>query len=193
MKAIIKKVDEQIEIKEFDKIRYEDLKGVVNGWIEAVSLDKGVTCWMNEEAKLIGLQRNFSIGGISIEGDVIFTSIDEEGDTVGLDDEQIEYIKSIFNKKATEFEKWIDTFFDEKDLELKIWTYSEGNLIANIDNKSVIAELRNVRNKDSQSQILDTLVMMDFLNRDVNDYLKFIADQMFEHMKKTNPFYEEAR
>lgn len=191
MKAIIKKVDEKIQVKEFDEIRYDDLRGVVGGYIEAVSLDKGVTCWMNEEAKLINLPRNFSIGGISIEGDVIFTSVDVEGNTIGLTDEQVSYVESIFNKTPTKFEKWIDTYFDEKDLDLEVWTYSRGNVIANIDNKSVIAVLRAVKNKQQQKDIREVLVSIDFANGDVNEYLKYLSEQIFRLQVAETPFFED--
>ena len=40
--------------------QYETLKDTVEGFIEAVRLDKGVVCWINEEGKLIDLPHNFS-------------------------------------------------------------------------------------------------------------------------------------
>lgn len=54
--------------------------------------ESGVDLWVNEEGKLIGLKPNFMIfdGQDVAVGPIFFASSDEEGETVGLTDEQVE-------------------------------------------------------------------------------------------------------
>ena len=185
MKAVIKKVGENPEVKEYQKIKYEDLKEAVGGWIEAVSLDNGVTLWVNEEGKLIGLKNNFVLGNMSIEGDVIFTSVDDEGETTGLTDDQIDYVKSLFkNKKKTAYQKYIDMFFKEKDLPIEHWTFTgehEGMSVIQVyDSRTIIAYLRNISDPFSQSSVMKVLSVLDFHDGDINDFLKYVANGLAE-------------
>jgi len=185
MKAVIKKVGENPEVKEYQKIKYEDLKEAVGGWIEAVSLDNGVTLWVNEEGKLIGLKNNFALGNMSIEGNVIFTSVDDEGETIGLTDDQIDYIKSLFkNKKPTAYQKYIDMFFEEKDLPIEHWTFTgehEGMSVIQVyDSRTIIAYLRNISDPFSQSSVMKVLSVLDFHDGDINDFLKYVANGLAE-------------
>lgn len=75
------------------------LQSAVGGWIEAVDLSDEVTLWCNEEGKITGLESN-PIGtrltagllqpGDYIAGDIALTGgVDDEGDTLGLTDEQV--------------------------------------------------------------------------------------------------------
>lgn len=189
MTAIIKETGKPMEIKEVPNA-YETLKDAVGGWIEAVYLDKGVILWVNEEGKLIGLPHNFTVGQISIEGNVIFTGSTSGGENKSLTEDQIKYVKSLLAKKATDYQKYIDTYFKEKDLKTEVWTYQDGGLIANIDSKSVIATLRSIEDKSAQAEARKSLALIDFINADIFNYLKFIADQMFENMKNNNPYKE---
>ena len=60
-------------------------------YIPALS-EHGVDLWVNEEGKLIGLKPNFMIfdGQDIAVGPVFFASCDDEGETVGLTDQQVE-------------------------------------------------------------------------------------------------------
>jgi hypothetical protein len=88
----------------------ENMQKSVGGYIEAITLshdpktDRMVTVWLNEEGKIRGLQPNFAMIQKSdnklldvIVGDVLITSTDEEGSTVGLTDEELELVKEQFN------------------------------------------------------------------------------------------------
>lgn len=76
------------------------LQSAVGGWVEAIDLNDEVTMWVNEEGKLEGLpthapatrfyQTTFNTQDW-IAGNIILTGgVDDEGDTLGLTDEQIE-------------------------------------------------------------------------------------------------------
>jgi hypothetical protein len=85
------------------------LQGKVGGWVQAVDLQgkmAGFTLWTNEEGKMNGLPFNdlatliweLSYGAYTdiIVGDCVITGgADEEGDTIGLDAEQIDYLEQI--------------------------------------------------------------------------------------------------
>lgn len=84
----------------------EDLQKIVGGYIEIPFLgdkfhDKGIDVIINEEGKLIeGLKAEIAIvneeqGNILdiVYGNCIFASHDEEGETIGLTEEQLEFVK----------------------------------------------------------------------------------------------------
>lgn len=82
---------------------YETISQAVGGWIECVQLTPTLDMWVNEEGKLNGLDYNpdataifwshFGLMSDVIVGDVIFTSHDENGDTVSLDDLEMSYLQ----------------------------------------------------------------------------------------------------
>lgn len=165
---------------------YETLKNTVEGYIEAVRFEKGVVCWINEEGKLIDLPHNFSINGISIEGNVIFTGETRGGNNKSLTDDQVNYIKALFSKKPTFYQKYIDSFFSEKDVPFMAWTYTkEGDpfIIRTIDTKTAIAFLRDVPDDmpELQESVMDQLTKLDFMNGNIVDFLKYVADFMWNN------------
>lgn len=76
------------------------LQSAVGGWYEAVDLNEEVTLWCNEEGKILGLPTHAGATRFYqtafntqdwIAGNIILTGgVDDEGDTLGLTDEQIE-------------------------------------------------------------------------------------------------------
>jgi len=88
---------------------YELLKDAVGGWVEHAYLSSlGVDLWLNEEGKMLGLERN-EIATLlfqnefgpfdSIRGNVIFTGgTDAEGETLGLTEEQIKELMQLFGR-----------------------------------------------------------------------------------------------
>jgi len=100
-RALIVRVDNTTEVKEFTVgDSYNMLREAVGGYIECVHLRSlGVDMWCNEEGKLIGLPLNelatelffqeFNAVDLMV-GDVIFTTCDDEGETQGLSQEQID-------------------------------------------------------------------------------------------------------
>lgn len=86
-----------IEIPSESSSELAVLKRVVGGWIELVPTDMPVSVYCNEEGKIIGLEPNYRatqlFGGLLHPGDIIagnvivLGDIDDEGETLGLDDE----------------------------------------------------------------------------------------------------------
>ena len=85
---------------------YDMIRNAVNGWIECVRLNHEIDMWVNEEGKMIDsceynptataiFRTTFGFMTDTIYGDVIFTSSNEEGETIGLNIEQVEYLKEI--------------------------------------------------------------------------------------------------
>lgn len=79
------------------------LQGLVDGWIQAIDLTPTLTLWVNEEGKMTGLPFN-AFGTVMwneffgatdvIVGTAVFTGgTDDEGDTIGLSDSQIEGLR----------------------------------------------------------------------------------------------------
>jgi len=84
-----------------EDISLATLQAKVGGWVQAVDLDEVVTLWANEEGKLNGLPINdfatalwevvFGEGTDIIVGDIVLTGgTDEEGETLGLEEDFIE-------------------------------------------------------------------------------------------------------
>lgn len=87
MKVYYKRVGRKaIEIEIEDKL--EILQTLVDGLIEVIELTPGIDMICNEEGKLIGLEENINLDYDIIVGDVIICSHDNEGNFVGLSDEQ---------------------------------------------------------------------------------------------------------
>ncbi|RKQ18926.1 DUF3846 domain-containing protein [Ureibacillus endophyticus] len=82
----------------------------VGGYIERIPfIDEfervGIDVWINEEGKLIGLPSTLRINDSErtidiICGNIVFTRCDDEGNTIGLKDEDIELIKRSVQKKS---------------------------------------------------------------------------------------------
>lgn len=101
MKALIIPVDGKPREVAFDRgASYEVLRNAVGGYIECVALSDTLDMWVNEDGKLISLPINSTATFLwtlvygptdVIVGDVIFTGgVDDEGETLGLSDDQIE-------------------------------------------------------------------------------------------------------
>ena len=111
-KVLVRKQNEDCKVVKTDTLELEYLQSQVGGLIELISwsdnLDSlGVDMWINEDGKLIeGLGATFIVVDKQEEirdviyGDVIFTSTDSEGNTIGLNDIQIQSIKREFGKKV---------------------------------------------------------------------------------------------
>lgn len=109
IKVLTMKVGEMPQLRVVDVSgeggTYELLRKSVGGYIEALTVTDTCTLWINEEGKLIELEPNFiltdRVGNIIdfIAGDVIFTGIDEEGNTVSLSEEDLEVIQERFTDR----------------------------------------------------------------------------------------------
>jgi hypothetical protein len=102
-KGLYIKTDGTIEWKEFEiGNSYQLLRDSVDGYIECANVQHNIDIWLNEEGKLLGLEPNktatllfwqrWGTGSDIIVGDVFLASNDSEGETIGLDAEQLEYL-----------------------------------------------------------------------------------------------------
>lgn len=74
------------------------------------------------------------------------------------------------------FNKWLDTFIDEKGIDLETILEvrgKSGNL--NIIPLEVLIDNIKIASKNDQDAIKNTLVKIDFLNGDVMGFFKWIA------------------
>jgi hypothetical protein len=103
-KGLLIKADETIEWKEFEiGDSYQLLRDSVQGYIECANVEQNIDIWLNEEGKLIGLTPNrlatfmywakWGAGTDIIVGDVFLATHDEEGETIGLTESQLDYLR----------------------------------------------------------------------------------------------------
>ena len=82
------------------------LQKAVGGYVEAIELADDMTIWCNDEGKLNGLPHNpyaqhfwdaaFGRHTDYIVGDIVLTGgVDDDGETIGLDDWQVELIGKV--------------------------------------------------------------------------------------------------
>lgn len=69
----------------------------------------------------------------------------------------------------------LKTFFEEKQLLYKEWNFEVNGTIHFIDNEFVIDLICNYSSLLEQSKILDTIIMIDFKNGDINHFLEHLA------------------
>lgn len=107
-KAFVVEPDGTNYVQHFEENPLKVLQDVVEGLIEPIDLAQGLTMWVNEEGKLIGKtpnpfataawERAFGATDIVV-GTVAFTGgTDEEGETLGLLDEQLAMLQTIADK-----------------------------------------------------------------------------------------------
>ena len=105
MKALHIKTTGQVQVVEFENDTcYQTLSAGVGGYIECVALSEQMDLWCNEDGKVDGLPFNPLATRIFhhahktsdfIVGDAVITGgIDDEGESLGLTDEQIDEITS---------------------------------------------------------------------------------------------------
>jgi hypothetical protein len=108
--ALIIGFDESITVVDLDSEEgsYNILSNAVDGYIEAIRFTETLNMYINEEGKLNGLMVNPMATAIFqtrygkvdiIVGNAVLTGgVDEDGEDMGLSDEQVERFKFIFTK-----------------------------------------------------------------------------------------------
>lgn len=69
----------------------------------------------------------------------------------------------------------LKTFFEEKNLPYQMFEIDSADGVHIIDNETVIDIIVNQASAHEQKGILDMIVRIDFVNGNVNDYLKHLA------------------
>lgn len=94
MKAIVKKPHMAARIEDIPNT-LEGLQALVGGYIETCTIFPGSTFIVNEEGRLLGLERN---GLLDFVGTVVVVGVDdEEDDFVDLSDQQARELLSYCN------------------------------------------------------------------------------------------------
>lgn len=73
------------------------------------------------------------------------------------------------------FEKWLDTFIEEKGLDLEHTFEIEGPLGLNMIPLGNVVQAMKITHPDEQKAIKAMVVKIDFANGDVLDYFKHLA------------------
>lgn len=73
IKAIIKRPDEEYGHMTYISDSLENLQRIVGGYLEMLAIDEENVLIVNEEGKLMNLEKNFKIPGDMIVGEVIIT------------------------------------------------------------------------------------------------------------------------
>lgn len=94
--------DNEFEVKEIENT-LKALQKEVNGYIEIPYISRrlvnnGIDLIINDEGKMLNLEPQIIVQDNNktidvIHGTCVFASHDEDGNTIGLTDEQIEYVK----------------------------------------------------------------------------------------------------
>jgi hypothetical protein len=97
IKVLAKKVGEELKLVEFEH-SYDNMCKIVEGRLEVVGLPLDIDMWLNEEGLLE--QKNVNVITFlsgrqvhQIVGNIFFAGHDEEGETISLTDEQMEWLK----------------------------------------------------------------------------------------------------
>ena len=99
MKIVIKEPNKRAEVVEFEEdgkvLELEELQDLVGGYIEYTGDDglDGIDMILDEEGKLKGREFNFRTKYDFLVGTVVFAFSNDEGETIGLTDEQVETVK----------------------------------------------------------------------------------------------------
>lgn len=98
IKVLAKKVGEELKLVEFEH-SLENMQKLVGGHLEVVSLPMDIDMWLHGEGLLEGLNLNVVtyMNGKQwhqIVGNIMFSGHDEEGNTISLTEEQMEWLKT---------------------------------------------------------------------------------------------------
>lgn len=109
--ALVIGMDESLEVIDLGKTTEESsevLKNAVDGLYQTIDLKRDLTMWVNEEGKLDGLMTNsiataifqakFGMIDIIVGNAVLTGGVDDEGETIGLTEPQVEQLTRLFTK-----------------------------------------------------------------------------------------------
>lgn len=70
--------------------------------------------------------------------------------------------------------EWLNTFFEEKQIEKEDWYFEIGDNPVITGTDDAIELLRNIEDERTQGIVKDKLVKIDFMNGNVNDFLYYV-------------------
>lgn len=73
------------------------------------------------------------------------------------------------------FNKWLDTFLEEKQLAPQTWDIEHNGTLHMVESEHIIKVIK-VASKEEQAKIKNIIVAIDFKNGDVNHFLEHLAN-----------------
>lgn len=102
LKAIIKRPDEPYGHMTFISATLENLQKTVGGYIETVKLTESDVIIVNEEGKLLGLERNLRMYGDTVYSDTLVGTII----VIGTKEDEFDHLKMDFQTWKKLVDKW---------------------------------------------------------------------------------------
>lgn len=95
-KILAMRLNSDPAIEEMD-MGYESIKEFIGGYMEHVSVTDKIDLWINEEGKILMMDVNFALVHDNtvvdfVAGNAFFAGHNDEGDTIGLTEAQIDDI-----------------------------------------------------------------------------------------------------
>lgn len=116
MKVIVAEIEKELEVKEIE-IKgniYDALDEIAEGNVESITIWNDVVLWFNMDLQSDGSAFNFHLTEksrirnqdeyepkVSVIGNAIFTGTDEDGEPVGLTEDEIKAVMSNFIDRKT--------------------------------------------------------------------------------------------
>lgn len=83
-----------------DRLRLAAMQKLVGGYIECVCIDRGLDLWCNDSGLIDDLPVNTALGqACPIRGDYFVARTNDEGDTVGLTDDDISQLLATYDRE----------------------------------------------------------------------------------------------
>lgn len=80
----------------------ESMQAIVGSFVEHVALTQTLDVWVNKEGLLLQLPYNRTLatpfGEIPLFGTILVTSHDEQGETIGLTEGQVNFVMQLFRR-----------------------------------------------------------------------------------------------
>jgi hypothetical protein len=149
---------------------YKDVEWFFDEHIQIPLTDVHVNDWDVCENPGHWFKRDYGI----IDDLVNELAISEDEAVEFLEDEAVE-IEQEEEQPMSAFEVWFRTFIEEKDLDVEVWEIEHKDQIHIIDNYDMVEIVCDLPS-DQQKKIKDKLVGIDFLNGNVNHFLKYLAE-----------------
>ena len=77
----------------------KSLQKIVGGYIELIRI-RDIDIYVNEEGLMMDLPYNITMRGVTLVGTIVATSFDDEGNVVGLNDDQVKDVMNILSEES---------------------------------------------------------------------------------------------
>jgi hypothetical protein len=185
-KAIVFEPGKAGEVKE---LFMKDLSPLLGGVYEPSANKHGfddTDVIVNGEGILLELPRNRGY-----HGTFIVAKYSENEETEGyesLTDEEIQDIKKALDNKSNfvSKNKYLPTFFEEKDLPVRLFMYEIDGNVVNLGNYDVIESILASDDINMLKQSEELIRRIDFANGDVNHFLEHMGQAMADRIVQSH-------